>query len=217
MQTKYQLWIKQGDKRVWLPVNPESIQLSNGSENKKIDIEGLGKTTIIRSPALMSFSFTVELPKNYYFACNYKNLTEPFRYFETLNQMKKDGPVRFLATNTPFNLACTIEKLGLSESAGDVGTLHCTITLVEYRKARTKKIEVVNNIAKLSTSSKKGREDTRIKPEIYTVKDGDYLIKISKKILGNTGRWREIYNLNKSVIGTNPNLIYTGQVLKMPI
>ena len=46
----------------------------------------------------------------------------------------------------------------------------------------------------------------------YTVKSGDTLSKIAKKY--NT-TWQKIYNDNKSIIGSNPNKIYKGQILKI--
>ncbi len=50
---------------------------------------------------------------------------------------------------------------------------------------------------------------------LYTVKNGDSLSRIAKQHLGNENRWREIYELNRDKI-KNPNLIYPGQVLRMP-
>lgn len=50
----------------------------------------------------------------------------------------------------------------------------------------------------------------------YKVQTGDYLWKIAKEKLGDAKRWPEIYELNKDAIGSNPNLIYPGLVLKMP-
>lgn len=46
----------------------------------------------------------------------------------------------------------------------------------------------------------------------YTVKSGDTLSGIAKKY--NT-TWQKIYNDNKSIIGSNPNKIYKGQILKI--
>ncbi|MBR4878202.1 MAG: LysM peptidoglycan-binding domain-containing protein [Clostridia bacterium] len=51
--------------------------------------------------------------------------------------------------------------------------------------------------------------------ETYTVKSGDCLWNIAKKLLGNGFRWKEIYELNKDII-KNPDLIYVGQVFKIP-
>lgn len=48
--------------------------------------------------------------------------------------------------------------------------------------------------------------------EYYTIKSGDNLSKIAKKY--NT-TWKSIYEMNKDVIGKNPNLIKIGKVLKI--
>ena len=49
----------------------------------------------------------------------------------------------------------------------------------------------------------------------YIVKRGDCLSLIAKNTLHDAGRWKEIYELNKSSIA-NPERIYTGQVLIIP-
>ena len=49
-------------------------------------------------------------------------------------------------------------------------------------------------------------------PSTYIVKKGDTLIKIAKKYNIN---WKDLYELNKNVIGSNPNLIKIGMVLKI--
>lgn len=46
---------------------------------------------------------------------------------------------------------------------------------------------------------------------IYTVKAGDTLSSIAKKL--GYSNWQDLYNLNKSVIGSNPNLIRSGAKL----
>lgn len=49
----------------------------------------------------------------------------------------------------------------------------------------------------------------------YTVVSGDTLAKIAKKTLGDSTKWRDIYEVNKSAI-KNPNQIYVGQKLVIP-
>ncbi|MFN2638068.1 MAG: LysM peptidoglycan-binding domain-containing protein [Gemmatimonadaceae bacterium] len=44
----------------------------------------------------------------------------------------------------------------------------------------------------------------------------DYLYKIAKNYYGDGTQWRKIYEANKKVIGNDPNLIFPGQVLKIP-
>lgn len=53
----------------------------------------------------------------------------------------------------------------------------------------------------------------------YTVQPGDSLSLIAMKTSAEEGReitWEEIYDLNRAVIGPNPDLIYPGQVLEIP-
>jgi nucleoid-associated protein YgaU len=50
----------------------------------------------------------------------------------------------------------------------------------------------------------------------YTVQPGDNLWNIARSHLHDGGRWGEIYNLNKSVIGDNPRLILPGEQLQIP-
>jgi nucleoid-associated protein YgaU len=51
--------------------------------------------------------------------------------------------------------------------------------------------------------------------QTYTVVSGDSLSKISKRIYGDASRWKKIYEANTDQI-KNPDLIYPGQVLKIP-
>jgi RHS repeat-associated protein len=48
------------------------------------------------------------------------------------------------------------------------------------------------------------------------VQSGDTLWGIAQQVLHNGNRWGEIYNLNKNVIGSNPNLIFPGTKLSLP-
>jgi nucleoid-associated protein YgaU len=50
----------------------------------------------------------------------------------------------------------------------------------------------------------------------YTVRPGDSLSKIAKALLGDAKKWRQLYEANKDVVGSNPDLIRPGQVLKIP-
>jgi hypothetical protein len=49
----------------------------------------------------------------------------------------------------------------------------------------------------------------------YTVKRGDWLSTIAPK-LGVDGGWQRLYEINRKVIGPNPNLIYPGMRLALP-
>ena len=49
----------------------------------------------------------------------------------------------------------------------------------------------------------------------YTVEKGDSLSKIAQKVYGKASLWRQIYEANQDHIN-DPDLIYPGQVLRLP-
>lgn len=52
--------------------------------------------------------------------------------------------------------------------------------------------------------------------EKYTIVRGDSLWKIAEQELGDAYRWTEIYELNRSTVGSNPDLIYPDVSLRLP-
>jgi nucleoid-associated protein YgaU len=50
----------------------------------------------------------------------------------------------------------------------------------------------------------------------HVVEKGENLSVIAEQELGSANRWREIYELNIDVIGSNPDLIQPGQELRLP-
>jgi nucleoid-associated protein YgaU len=52
--------------------------------------------------------------------------------------------------------------------------------------------------------------------ESYTVKKGDSLSEIAKRVYGDAQQWRRIYEANRDVVGDTPDLIHPGQTLKLP-
>jgi nucleoid-associated protein YgaU len=49
----------------------------------------------------------------------------------------------------------------------------------------------------------------------YVVVSGDSLSRIAKREYGDANEWRRIYEANRNII-KNPDLIYPGQVLRIP-
>jgi nucleoid-associated protein YgaU len=50
----------------------------------------------------------------------------------------------------------------------------------------------------------------------YVVQSGDSLWAIAQRFYGDGNRWPSIYNVNRSVVGDNPDLIFPGQVFYIP-
>lgn len=59
-------------------------------------------------------------------------------------------------------------------------------------------------------------EQVEAQPVEYTVKSGDCLWDIAKEKLGDGLKWQEIYDMNKDVLGSNPDLILPGTKIQIP-
>lgn len=53
------------------------------------------------------------------------------------------------------------------------------------------------------------------KPRTYVVEAGDSLSVIAKKVYGDAGRWKDIFEANKATV-KDPSLIRVGQELVIP-
>lgn len=90
-----------------------------------------------------------------------------------------------------------------------------SVTFKKYIGYGTKTVKLVedNKTGTTTATTEVTREtDNKEVASTYTVKSGDYLIKICKQELGNANKWREIAALNNLA---DPNKIYPGQVLKL--
>ncbi len=69
--------------------------------------------------------------------------------------------------------------------------------------------------ASVASISKAQPRKVQAPARTHRVASGDTLWHIAQRHLGDGERWREIFNMNREKIG-NPNLIFPGQVLRIP-
>lgn len=217
MSIKYQMWMTWDaeKEKIRLPVLPEKFTVKQGSNNESIDITGLGEITIMQSRPALQFSFSSFFPAHYFSGMKVLVVTPPITYVNRILKWKASKvPIHFICTGMYVNMYCTIESFTYSESGGDVGTYDYDITLKEYREVTLKSVTVSDSVATVQDTV--ARVDSADVPKTYTVKSGDCLYNISKSLYGDGAKYSEIYAANKSVIGSNPNLIKPGQVLTIP-
>lgn len=219
MSNDYQFWFTQNKEVVKLPVNPESMSISNGSQNDTFRVEGLGDITILQSPEPAEISFSFELPAAYYPGCNFNPIIDPMVTYMSLILMKEGGPVQFILTGKYMSMAMSIEELSFTESGGDIGTLDVSIKMKQYNKAQAKQLVVSsNNKVKLppAQSARPAPHPVQVPQSItHKVVKGDTMYIIARKYLGNGARWPEIYKLNKAKV-KDPQRIDPGLVLQIP-
>ena len=209
-----------------LPVTPSKLSVKIKGNNKTLTLVNEGDINFLRSPGLTEISFEMLLPmlEQYSFASEYH---QPDYYLGILESyVTEKKPFRFIVSRVSpsgdklydTNIKVSLEDYTVSEDATDGFDVTVSINLKQYIDYATKKVTVTkpNNSSKSTLKTEKPRE-TSGKPtaKTYTVKSGDCLWTIAKKYYGNGAQYTKIYNANKAVIGSNPNLIRVGQVFRI--
>ena len=114
----------------------------------------------------------------------------------------------------PTNIQVTLEDYTVTEDTANGFDLLCSVRLKQYKQYSAQKLDITENDDGTQTVQIEQERDTSNKetPTTYTVKKGDTLWNIAKKILGQGIKYKEIAAKNNI---SNPNKIYPGQVLKL--
>ena len=100
------------------------------------------------------------------------------------------------------------EKLGF----GDVASVSGTAATQEVRE---KVVLAAGNVAGIAQVNDDGLEVAQPAATMYTVQSGDSLSKIAKAHYGDAMKYPQIFEANRPML-TDPDLIYPGQVLRIP-
>lgn len=228
--TTDEMYIKCGKTKLQIPVLPEEIKVSYSSGNSSVTVIDFGDIIIKQGRKAAQYSFSSIFPL-YPFSGSIKNVSSPKTYVSQIQKFMDDKSVVKLVlarANNKFvgiTVNVVIDKFEYSESGEDPGVIEYSITFKEYRTVTVNQIKTNNK--KTTKSSNKKRTSTKSTAKTYKVKSGDCLYNIAKKELGNSNRWREIYNLNKTVIektakqhgyksSSTGHWIFPGTILELP-
>lgn len=202
------------------PVLPSEYKIQGSKGIETVNINAIGEVDLEGMTGLRTVSFSSFFPKRYNSTyCEYRKIKKPMRYVKQIEQIMAGGTTRIIITGAPVNFPCRVASFEWGEDDG-TGDIKFSITLKEHKKIAVSKSSVIAESA--STENKDAssedatqREDSREKPKTYTVKSGDCLSSIARKLTGSSD-WHSLYEQNKGIIGSNPNLIKDGTVLVIP-
>ncbi len=127
---------------------------------------------------------------------------------EEIQEMMKAGRLRAQA----MGLGLDVEGLNVEFDDG-------TATVSGKAKSQADREKIVLAIGNTEGVARVDDRMEVVAPEpeatFYTVVKGDSLSKIAKAIYGDPMKYPEIFEANKPML-TDPNLIYPGQVLRVP-
>lgn len=218
---------KKGSTQIAIPWNPDDIKVkSGGVEFVTHQIMDLGEVARPSGTGLSEISWESVFPGES--RIGHPFLTEewkqPEHYHTILNKWKKKRTLlKLTISGAPINMSCYLKEYESTYSGG-AGDVRYQLTFIEHRtvsvttKGKKKKKSATKSSTKRTGSAGSGA---------YVVKKGDCLWNIAKKLLGNANRWKEIYQVNKSVIenvakkrgmksSSNGHWIFPGTKLKIP-
>ena len=221
---RYKMAIIASGSEISIPVLPEKLKVSSPGRNEKTTVLKLGEIIIPRDKGLQSLEWESFFPAEdgpYVTG----SLVDPGAAVRKLQKSRdKSKPVRVLLIGPDFdiNSSMLIDSFDYWEQGGEPGDIYYSITLIEYKEYSPAKITLPAADSSGSVTTATKQEPARsgapaaTEAKTYTVKSGDSLWAIAKRIYGNGADYKKIYEANKSTIGGNPNLIKPGQVFKIP-
>lgn len=217
---KFEFWLKNEKDKIdlLLPVTPKDYRITYGNAIEVIELTNVGDINMTgnrRAIAVTLEGIFSVIESSYLNRKTYPASTAN-DYVDLIKKwINNKDIIRLIIADentTKINLEFLIEDITYYEDDKSNRDINYIIKLREYRaiKISEKSGEtiVIKEMQRAVKQSPNAKE--------YTVVSGDSLGKIARKMYGDAGKWQSIYNANKSLIGNNPNLIYTGQKLTIP-
>jgi hypothetical protein len=222
---EYGIWLSWNNQQegFQIPINPGSIEMSDGSNSTTYDVVGLGEINVIKNPKLTTFSFESIFPARAYPFITASVVLQPYEYVDMIKRwMETKRPIRFVFTGASFDIneAVSIERFDWKEVAGSNGDIEYTLTLKKYVFYSAQRVNVATrqtgaNTTQVIQKGKKPRQNDRQTPKTYTLAPGENLWTVAKKVLGDDTKWREIQRLN-GISDAQLKQLPVGMVLKLP-
>ena len=213
--------------RIALPLPPEAVKIKAEGKFITYNIINVGEVKLPNGEKLVKFSWIGRLPgesmrnMRMISPADWRSPKEIQDIFSTWRSHGKK--LRLLVTGTTINHNVYLESYTVDNSKMDTVEYSISFSVAkDVMVYTTTELNIENTTKKITTATTNDRaassEAATSSPQktTYTVKPGDCLWNIAKKSLGNGARYTEIYEANKAIIGSNPNLIYAGQVFTIP-
>lgn len=192
-----------------LPVMPPAFEVSHGINVETVNIHTLGDVALAGYCTLPNFKLDALFPAQRYSFVQAAAFLAPYQYVAKFEAwIDKRTVLRFVVSDTPVNLPVLIEDITYREQDG-TGDVYATINMRRYRQLAAAKAQE----EKTKNEPRADIGSSTPAAQSYTVVSGDTLSGIARKFYGNAMLYPKLATYNGI---KNPNLIYVGQVIKLP-
>lgn len=149
MTPSTKIYLKIGDQKITIPVNPEEIEVKLSSEDKSQSILGVGEVLIPVKPSLRQVSFKSFFPgDDDVFVTKYKSPKSLAKKIETAWKGRVKCRIIITRSNDyDLNMLCVISDFETTDKGGEPDDLYYSITLKEYREYGAQTMQIVTETA----------------------------------------------------------------------
>lgn len=219
--------------KILLPVTPSKLTIKIKNQNETLVEINEGEINILKKAGLTEIEFEAMIPNvKYPFAVYKSGFQNAKPFLDAFEKLKTNQqPFQFIISRTypngkglfNTNIKVALEEYNIKEDKGEGLDVIVSFKLKQYRDFGTKICKISfpktqKPVAKTPAPARATVSSPAPKQQnkTYTVVRGDCLWNIAKKFYGNGSQYTKIYNANRDKI-KNPNLIYPGQVLTIPV
>ena len=142
-----------------LPVNPEKLPVTRGTENGDYNVLGIGQIVVPRTPNLREVAISSFFPgRPFSGVLNSGGFQPPEFYIQLFESAMNDKapilytPVRDYENGEPFmtgdpGMTCVVTTFNTEERGGETGDFYYDLTLTEYRDYTPGTIQVQSQIS----------------------------------------------------------------------
>ena len=211
MECRMIIKVVETGQEIALPVTPKTFRVSKGQRVETVHIHQAGDAVFSGYAALATVTVDAILPaRDYPFAS--REYDDPYEYVRIFKGIVDKGQrVRYIVTGTDVNLLCLLEEVAYGEQDG-TGDVYAVLRLRECRQLQAVRVDD-GDTGEAPGNTAQPEEDPPDMPDTHTVVRGDTLGRICRKYYGDSGFYPQLAEYNNI---PNPNLIYDGDVLKIP-
>jgi len=194
---EFWLSFNNGKEKLQLPVPPPSFEIKRGKQVEVVTLQNIGEVAMLGKGKLATVTISSFFPAQAYPFVQYRRFPKPYNCVKLIEKWQSQNkPIRLIITDTPINIAATIQNFEYGERDG-TGDVYYTLELLEYRFLSVKPIKTSSSGGnKKNSNTKNNRPSHRTPPRTYVVKAGDTLIELAIRFYGDSSKWRLIAQKN---------------------